>query len=157
MLSSRSYLILGHDRPFLFYMTVYHFHDKLRTQWLYVWVNLSKNVTPLQQKLQGSFVLNFPFTCISIFDFKAINYCTESKNVIHIFFLFSFLKIWAFLYILILLYSVSQNIRYHLLCIFMIYIVLKNDHGHPNHSIRSEIGHTVMYHEEIQMYVRWRL
>lgn len=52
--------------------------------WLYVWVNLSKNVTPLQQKLQGSFVLNFPF--ISIFDFKAINYCTESKNVIHIFF-----------------------------------------------------------------------
>lgn len=56
-----------------------------------------------------------------------------------------------------LLYSVSQNIRSHLLCIFMIYIVLKNDHGHPNHSVGSEIGHTVMYHEEIQMYVRWRL
>lgn len=49
-----------------------------------------------------------------------------------------------------LLYSVSQNIRYHLLCIVtMIYIVYKNDHGHPNHSVGSEIGHTVMYHEEI--------
>lgn len=87
MLSSRIYLILDHDRPFLFYMNVYHFHDKLRTQWLYVWVNLSKNVIPLLQKLQGSFVLNFPF--ISIFDFKAINYCTESKNVKHIFFYIS--------------------------------------------------------------------
>lgn len=154
MLSSRIYLILGHDRPFLFYMTVYHFHDKLRTQWLYVWVNLSKNVTPLQQKLQGSFVLNFPF--ISIFDFKAINHCTESKNVIHIFFFFKDLSIFIYPYTE-LLYSVSQNIGYHLLCIFMIYIVLKNDHGHPNHSVGSEIGHTVMYHEEIQMYVRWRL
>lgn len=123
--------------------------------WLYVWVNLSKNVTPLQQKLQGSFVLNFPF--ISIFDFKAINYCTESKNVIHIFFFF-FKDLSIFIYPYTeLLYSVSQNIRYHLLCIFMIYIVYKNDHGHPNHSVGSEIGHTVMYHEEIQMYVRWRL
>lgn len=57
-----------------------------------------------------------------------------------------------------LLYSVSQNIRYHLLCIVtMIYIVYKNDHGHPNHSVGSEICRTVMYHEEIQMYVRWRL
>lgn len=139
MLSSRSYLILGHDRPFLFYMTVYHFNDKLRTPWL--------------QKLQGSFVLNFPF--ISIFDFKAINYCTESKNVIHIFFFF-FKDLSIFIYPYTeLLYSVSQNIRYHLLCIVtMIYIVYKNDHGHPNHSVGREIGHTVMYHEEIQMYVR---
>lgn len=156
MLSSRSYLILGHDRPFLFYMTVYHFNDKLRTQWLYVWVNLSKNVTPWLQKLQGSFVLNFPF--ISIFDFKAINYCTESKNVKHSFFFF-FKDLSVFIYPYTeLLYSVSQNIRYHLLCIVtMIYIVYKNDHGHPNHSVGSEIGRTVMYHEEIQMYVRWRL
>lgn len=123
--------------------------------WLYVWVNLSKNVTPLQQKLQGSFVLNFPF--ISIFDFKAINYCTESKNVIHIFFFF-FKDLSIFIYPYTeLLYSVSQNIGYHLLCIFMIYIVYKTDHGHPNHSVGREIGHTVMYHEEIQMYVRWRL
>lgn len=156
MLSSRSYLILGHDRPFLFYMTVYHFHDKLRTQWLYVWVNLSKNVTPWLQKLQGSFVLNFPF--ISIFDFKAINYCTESKNVIHIFFFF-FLKIWAFLYILIQnSCTVCLRIYDTIYSVFtMIYIVYKNDHGHPNHSVGSEIGRTVMYHEEIQMYVRWRL
>lgn len=154
MLSSRSFLILDHDRPFLFYMTVYQFYDKLRTQWLYVWVNLSKNVTPWLQKLQGSFVLNFPF--ISIFVFKAINYCTESKNVIHIFFFFKDLSIFIYPYTE-LLYSVSQNIRSHLLCIFMIYIVLKNDHGRPNHSVGSEIGHTVMYHEEIQMYVRWRL
>lgn len=123
--------------------------------WLYVWVNLSKNVTPWLQKLQGSFVLNFPF--ISIFDFKAINYCTESKNVIHIFFFF--LKIWAFLYILIQnSCTVCLRIYDTIYSVFtMIYIVYKNDHGHPNHSVGSEIGRTVMYHEEIQMYVRWRL
>lgn len=72
------------------------------------------------------------------------------------FFFFKDLSIFIYPYTE-LLYSVSQNIGYHLLCILMIYIVYKNDHGHPNHSIRSEIGHTVMYHEEIQMYVRWRL
>lgn len=90
--------------------------------WLYVWVNLSKNVTPLLQKLQGSFVLNFPF--ISIFDFKAINYCTESKNVIHIFFFFKDLSIFIYPYTEHL-YSASQNTGYHTLCIFMIYIVYK--------------------------------
>lgn len=107
MLSSRSYLILGHDRPFLFYMTVYHFHDKLRTQWLYVWVYLSK-----------TWLLCYKNCRVSRFDFKAINYLLlygKEKCLTYPFFKKD-LSIYIYPYTE-LLYSVSQNIRYHLLCI----------------------------------------
>lgn len=77
-------------------------------------------------------------------------------SYISFFFFFKDLSIFIYPYTEHL-YSASQNTGYHTLCIFMIYIVYKNDHGHPNHSVGSEIGRTVMYHEEIQMYVRWRL
>lgn len=153
MLSSRSYFILGHDRPFLFYMTVYHFHDKLRSDYMCELIYL-KTWLLCYKNCRVALFLTFFIFLDFILKLLTISFSTVKKNVLHIFF-FKDLSIFIYPYTE-LLYSVSQNIRYHLLCIFMIYIVLKNDHGHPNHSVGSEIGHTVMYHEEIQMYVRWR-
>lgn len=145
MLSSRSYLILGHDRPFLFYMTVYHFHDKLRSDYMCELIYLK---TCLLGYKNCRVALFLTFLLLPYLILKLLTIVQKVKMSYISFFL-------TFDHFYISLYRTPvQNIGYHLLCIFMIYIVLKNDHGHPNHSVGSEIGHTVMYHEEIQMYVR---
>lgn len=120
--------------------------------WLYVLIYL-KTWLPGYKNCRVALFLTF-----LLFPYLILKLLTivQKVKMSYISFFFKDLSIFIYPYTE-LLYSVSQNIRSHLLCIFMIYIVLKNDHGHPNHSVGSEIGHTVMYHEEIQMYVRWRL